>query len=124
MFKVIKMKSKKPGKTRKRANTAPMHESSKRVSGHLSERLKKEVGKRSITLRKNDIVKIVRGAFKGKEGKITKINRNKGKIFVEKIIRKKSDGTEFNVAIDPSKVIVRDLDKSDKKRLKNKSVKK
>jgi large subunit ribosomal protein L24 len=119
------MKSSKPRKTRKRALQAPMHKKVKALAGHLSERLRKEIGKRSVPLRKNDIIKIVRGSFKGKEGKIIRINRKKGKIFVEKVIRKKSDGTEFEVAIDPSKIIVRDLDKSDKKRLKNfKSVKK
>jgi large subunit ribosomal protein L24 len=119
------MKSSKPKVTRKNAFTTPMHKKAKAVAGHLSERLRKELGTRSIPLRKNDVVKIVRGSFKGKEGKITKINRIIGKIFVEKMIRKKSDGTEFEVAIDPSKIIVRELETSDKKRLKKyKSVKK
>jgi large subunit ribosomal protein L24 len=119
------MVSSKPRKSRKRAITAPKHIKAKSVAAHLSEGLQKEVGSRSIALRKGDTVKILRGSFKGKEGKITNINRETGKIYVEKVIRKKSDGTEFNVAIDPSVTIVRDLDKSDKKRMKNKkSVKK
>lgn len=114
------MKTRKPGKSRKRANTAPKHKKSKSIAGHLSERLRKELGRRSIPLRKGDTVKILRGSFKGKEGKITNVDRGRKKIFVEKIIRKKSDGTEFEVAIDPSKIIVRDIDKSDKKRIKKK----
>lgn len=118
------MKTSKPRKSRKNAFTAPKHIKSKSIAGHLSERLRKELGKRSIPLKKGDIVKIVRGNFKGKEGKITKVNRETKKIFIEKIIRKKSDGTEFEVAIDPSKIIVRDIDTSDKKRIKKKSVKK
>jgi large subunit ribosomal protein L24 len=118
------MVSSKPKKTRKRAYTAPKHVKSKTIVGHLSKTLKTELAKRSISLRKGDTVKVMRGSFKGKEGKITKVNREKKKIFIEKVIRKKSDGTEFEVAIDPSKVVVRDIDKSDKKRLKKKSVKK
>jgi large subunit ribosomal protein L24 len=118
------MKTSKPNKSRKRVYTAPKHIKSKSIAGHLSETLRKELGKRSIPLRKGDTVKITRGNFEGKEGKIIRINREIKKIFVEKVIRKKSDGTEFEVAIDPSKIIVRDIDKSDKKRLKKKSVKK
>ncbi|MFA5764323.1 MAG: 50S ribosomal protein L24 [archaeon] len=118
------MKTSKPNKSRKRAFTAPKHIKSKSIAGHLSETLRKELNKRSIPLRKGDTVKIIRGNFKDKEGKILRVDRESKKIFVEKIIRKKSDGTEFEVAIDPSKVIVRDIDKSDKKRIKKKSVKK
>ncbi len=119
------MNSSKPRKTRKNAFTAPIQKKAKTLAGHLSERLRKELKTRSIPLRKNDVVKIVRGSFKGSEGKIIKLDRKNGKIFVEKVIRKKSDGTEFDVAIDPSKVIVRELETSDKKRLKKiKSVKK
>lgn len=115
----------KPGKNRKNAITAPIHQKGKRIAGHLSERLRKELGKRSVSLRKGDLVKVMRGTFKGKEGKITTINRDSQKIYIEKVVRKKSDGTEYEVAIDASNVMVRDLDKSDKKRLKNfKSVKK
>lgn len=119
------MISSKPKKSRKNAITAPLHQKAKMLAGHLSERLRKELGTRSIPLRKNDLVKVVRGSFKGKEGKIIRLDRVKGKIFVEKIVRKKSDGAEFEVAIDPSKIIVRELDSSDNKRLKKyKSVKK
>ena len=119
------MKTKKPNKSRKQAATAGKHKKSKAIAANLSERLRKEKGTRSISVRKADTVKIIRGSFKGKEGKIKNINREIGKIFIEGIIKKKSDGTEFEVAIDPSNVMVRDLDGNDKKRLKNiKSVKK
>jgi large subunit ribosomal protein L24 len=113
------MKTSKPNKTRKQAGLAKKHKKSKAISANLSERLRKEKGTRSAPLRKGDIVKVVRGSFKGKEGKIKRINREKGKIFIEGIIRKKSDGTEFEVAIDPSNTMIRELESNDKKRLKN-----
>lgn len=111
--------SKKPSKTRKEQYNRPIHKRAKSISGHLNEKLKKELKKRSISLRKNDTVKIVRGKYKGKTGKINDINRDTMKIFVEKIIQKKSDGSEYSVAIDPSNVIVIEVDKADKKRFKN-----
>ncbi len=116
--------TKQPSKSRKNAYTAPKHKKSKAIAGHLNKKLREEIGRRSVSLRKGDTVKINRGSFKGKTGKITNIDREKGKVFVEKVIRKKSDGTEFEVAIDPSKVIVIEIDKSDRKRIKKKSDKK
>ncbi len=110
--------SKKPRKSRKEAREMPMHRKAKTIAGHLNEKLRKEIGKRALPLRKGDVVKIIRGAFKGKEGKINRVDRKNKKIFIEKIMKKKSDGTEFEVAIDASKIIVTEIDKSDRKRLK------
>jgi large subunit ribosomal protein L24 len=107
----------KPKKMRKSAFTAPKHKKQKALAAHLSEKLATELKCRSLPVRKNDIVKIVRGEFKGKEGKITSVAVEEHKIYVEKIVRKKSNGEEFEVAIDPSNTILVDLDKTDKKRL-------
>jgi len=113
------MNSKKPNKSRKAQYNMPLHKRAKAIAGHLNEKLKKELNKRSIPLRKNDTVKVVRGSNKGKTGKIIEVNRTSMKIFIEKIIGKKSDGTEYKIAIDPSNVVVIEIDKSDKKRTKN-----
>ncbi len=118
------MNSKKPNKSRKAQYNMPLHKRAKAIAGHLNEKLRKELSKRSIPLRKNDTVKIVRGSNKGKTGKIIEVERNKMKIFIEKIVGKKSDGTEYKIAIDPSNIIVIEIDKSDKKRLKNNKAKK
>lgn len=107
----------KPKKMRKSNFTAPKHKKGKALSAHLSEKLSTELKKRALPVRKNDIVRVVRGEFKGKEGKILRVNVEEHKIFIEKVVRKKSNGEEFEVAIDPSKVTLVDLDKTDKKRL-------
>jgi large subunit ribosomal protein L24 len=39
----------------------------------------------TLKLRKNDIVKVIAGREKGKVGRIIKIDREKGRVFVEKI---------------------------------------
>ena len=94
------------------------HRRAKNVASHLSEKLASELGTRSITLRKGDTVKIARGSFSGKEGKVTEIDRKSARVYVEKIIRKKSDGTELKVAISASNLIITDIDRSDRKRFK------
>ena len=109
--------SSKPRKSRKEFIQMPTHKRVKKIAGHVSEKIKKEIKKRAISLRKGDIVKVVRGSFKGKAGKILGIDHKKLKITIEGVKRKKSDGAEFNVPIDPSNIIVEDLDKSDAKRL-------
>ncbi len=108
--------SKKPNKSRKEQYTLPKHKASKSVKGHLNEKLRKEISKRSISLRKGDTVKIVRGEFVGKEAKITQINRSGRKLYLEKIVKKKSNGQEWQVPIDASKIIVIDVEKTDRKR--------
>ncbi|MCX6804388.1 MAG: 50S ribosomal protein L24, partial [Candidatus Diapherotrites archaeon] len=111
---------KKPGKTRKEQYTMPMHTAAKTVASRLNEKLSKELLCRSIPVRKGDTVKIVRGEFSGKEAKITSVNRKSRKIFVEKIVRKKSNGQEWQVPIDASNVIVIDIDRTDRKRIAKK----
>lgn len=94
------------------------HKRAKKIAAHLSEKLSKEIGKKSLPIRKGDVVKVMRGEFKGKEGKVSQVERAKLKIFIEKVIRKKSDGSEMQVKIDPSNVVIVEIEKSDKKRLK------
>ena len=109
--------SKKPSKERKHQYNMPMHMAAKAVAGHLDEKLAKELGKRSIGVRKGDTVKIMRGEFAKREGKITEVNRKSRKIFIEKMVKKKSNGQERQVPIDASNILVIDLDKTDRKRI-------
>jgi large subunit ribosomal protein L26e len=47
---------------------------------------------RSIPVRKDDVVEIVRGTYKGREGKVTDVYRKKYTIYIEKITREKANG--------------------------------
>lgn len=113
------MMSKKPDKSRKAFFTMAKHKAVKAIASHLDEKLAKELGKRSISVRKGDTVKIMRGTDKGKEGKITEVETVKGRIFIEKLMVKKSNGKEKPMPIQPSNVLVIDLDRTDRKRFKN-----
>ena len=54
---------------------------------------------RSIPIRKEDEVKIVRGTNKGRDGKVIQVYRKKWVIHIERITREKANGS--TVAIDP-----------------------
>lgn len=115
----IKWKSsKQKRKQRKYRFNAPLHIRKKLISANLSKELRKKYNRRSFPLRKGDLVKIMRGSFKGKSGKIEKVNLKKLKVSIEGIQRQKKDGTKINVWFDPSKLQIIELNLEDKKRLK------
>jgi len=117
----LKIESSKPGKQRKFFFESALHLKRNSLAGHLSKELRKKTGRRNSTLRKGDTVKVLRGKHRGKEGKITKVNYKKGLVFIEKILRKKADGTEIPVGVHASKVVVLDLYMDDAKRFKKRN---
>ena len=70
---------------------------------------------RSMPVRKDDEVTIVRGLNKGREGKITSVYRLKYVIHVERVTREKSNGQSVPIGIAPSKCTITKL-KLDKNR--------
>ncbi|CAD0029282.1 unnamed protein product [Aureobasidium pullulans] len=70
---------------------------------------------RSIPIRKDDEVTIVRGSNKGREGKVTSVYRLKWVIHVDRVAREKSNGQSVPLGIAPSKVVITSL-KLDKDR--------
>ncbi|CCO66227.1 60S ribosomal protein L26 [Bathycoccus prasinos] len=102
-------------KSRKAHFTAPSSERRKIMSASLSQELKKQHNCRSIPVRKEDEVRIVRGSFKGKEGKVVQVYRKKWVIHVDKVTRDKVNGASVQVGIDPSKCVITKL-KMDKSR--------
>eukprot|EP01036_Dinobryon_divergens_P026498 gene26498-35161_t len=70
---------------------------------------------RSIPIRKDDEVKVLRGTFKGKEGKVTEVYRRKYVIHVERCTRDKSNGQSVPIGINASNVEITKL-KMDKSR--------
>ena len=121
----MKIKSKKPNKQRKYWKQMALHEQKKKLKGHLSKELRKELKKRSIGLRKGDEVKIMRGSHKGFRGKIARVERKNARVFIEKLARKKADGTEILLPVNAAKLMVvsltaREGTKTEKIETKNK----
>ena len=61
---------------------------------------------RSLPVRKDDEVRIVRGKYKGREGKVTQVYRKKWVIHVERVQRDKSNGSSVPIGIHPSNVVI------------------
>ncbi|OQR92556.1 60S ribosomal protein L26e, partial [Thraustotheca clavata] len=78
---------------------------------------------RSMPIRKDDEVTIVRGSFKNREGRVTQCYRKKFVIHVERVVKEKVNGAAVPVGIHPSKVVITKLklDKDRKKILERKN---
>ena len=117
------MKSSKPKKQRKQHYTMPLHKMQKAFAAHLSKELRKELGRRTLEIRKDDKVKVMRGKHKGKSGKVVDVNRKKKQVFIEKIMAKKTDGREVGIPFRPSNLLLTEVSREDKKRIKGKAAK-
>merc|ERR1711935_97740 len=85
------------------------------MSSGLSNERRKKHSVRSMPVRKDDEVSVVRGTYKGREGKVIQCYRKKWVIHVERITREKASGATVQVGIHPSKCVITKL-KLDKDR--------
>lgn len=109
-------KSKKPRKQRKNWLNQPLHLKQKRLSIHASREIRKEFKKRSLPAKKGDTVRVLRGGLKGKTGKITQVEYATGRVFIEKIVRKKSGGKEVLIPFQASNLLLVELNREDEAR--------
>ena len=70
-----------------------------------------------MIVRKGDVVKIMRGKFKGKQGKITEVKLKISKVVIEGIQVKKQDGSKVNVRLQPSNLQIIELNLEDRKQM-------
>lgn len=76
------------------------------MSSALSKELRGKHNTRSLPIRKDDEVRIVRGKYKGREGKVTQVYRKKWVIHVDRVQRDKSNGATSPIGIHPSNVVI------------------
>lgn len=79
------------------------------MSAPLSASLRKEYKVRSLPIRLDDEVQVVRGSYKGREGKIKQVYRLKFSVQVDKISKEKSSGASVPINIHPSNVVITKL---------------
>lgn len=108
--------SKQPRKQRKYRYNAPLHIKQKFMRSILSKELRKKYGKRNFGLKKGDKVKIMRGQYRKQQGKVDRIDLKKSKVFIEGIESVKKDGTKSAYPINPSNLMIMELNLNDKKR--------
>ncbi|KAK8608832.1 hypothetical protein V6N13_024244 [Hibiscus sabdariffa] len=96
-------------KSRKAHFTAPSSVRRVLMSAPLSTDLRSKYNVRSMPVRKDDEVQVVRGTYKGREGKVVQVYRRKWVIHIERITREKVNGSTVNVGVNPSKVVITKL---------------
>lgn len=108
--------SKKPGKQRKWLSEAPLNKRQKILSSTLSESLRNKYKRRTLTPRKGDKVKVMRGEMKGTVGEIMKVDLVEYTVYLTGVVGKKADGTEVEKPVHASNVMLTDLVLEDKER--------
>jgi len=108
-----------PRKQRKFRFNALLHLRSKFMGVALSEELWKKYGRRNITVRKGDKVKVLRGEFKGRVGKINLVDRKSCKVRIDGVEVVKKEGTKKPTEIHTSNLLIIELFLDDKKRVKS-----
>ena len=110
------MVSYQPRKQRKLLYNAPKHRRQKMMKSHLSESLYERYGMRNLVVRKGDIVRVMRGKYRGHEGKVVEVNLKNMKIAVEGVTVRRTDNKSVQLWLDPSNVEIVKLDLGDTKR--------
>jgi large subunit ribosomal protein L24 len=111
--------SSKARKQRKYRFNAPRNIRGKMLAAHLSKDLRTKYTRRSFALRKGDTVKVMNGENKGKIGKIDLVDVTRQKVTVEGIQITKKDGAKVSLYLDPSNLLITELNMEDKKRLES-----
>jgi len=86
------------------------------LSARLADDLAAEYGTRSARVRVGDVVKVMRGTYRGVEGKVIRVYPEEGSIAVEGLNRQNSKGDNSPVKVNASKVRVTKLNLDDKVR--------
>jgi large subunit ribosomal protein L24 len=113
-------KSKQPRKQRKYLANAPIHLKRKLLCATLEKSLRSKNKRKSIELRKNDEVKVMRGKYTKKQGKIIVVDIKNTRVQIDGINLKKKDGEKAPIWFHPSNLKIIKLDDSDKRRIKEK----
>jgi large subunit ribosomal protein L24 len=108
--------SSKPRKQRKWLIDAPLHKRQKMLVSTLSKELRTKYKRRSLSVRKGDKVKVMRGEYKGTIGQVMKVSLKEYTIYVDSVKAKKANGTEVPRPLNPSNVMITEIMTEDKER--------
>jgi large subunit ribosomal protein L24 len=113
-FEELAGKTKKPRKQRRKIIEATEKDRQRMMGATLSPKLRERYGTRTVPVRVNDTVKIMRGDFAGIEGKVIEVDRRKARVIVEGVTREKASGEQVRIPIHASKVMITNLNLDDK----------
>ncbi len=105
-------------KMRKLVHCPPNNRLSSKIRATIAHEQREKYGIRSVRIRRDDRVRVLRGEYKGVEGKITKIYTESGRINIEGVTREKISGGSIPIKIHASNVMVTSLNLDDQWRRK------
>lgn len=108
--------SKQPRKQRKFRYQAPLHLRHKLMAVTLSPELMEEYKRRSLPVKTGDSVKVLRGDFRDHEGKVEKVDLKHYRIMIEGVSVQKPDGNQAYHPLNPSNLMIVELDLDDDER--------
>ncbi len=112
--------SKKPRKQRKYTYNAPLHLKRKLVKAKVDKSIEEKYKVKTLIVRKNDTVKVLRGEHKGKKGKVVGFSKKDyDKVYVEGIFLEKKAGEKKYIPIHHSNLLIVSVEE-DPKRFKRK----
>ena len=79
------------------------------MSVNLSKELKDKHGIKSLPVRKDDELMIVRGSFKDTKGKVNEVFRRKFCLYIEKVVKIKPNGATVKIPVHPSNCVLTKL---------------
>ena len=89
--------------------SAPSHLRYKLLSANLSRELRQKYGVKSMPIRRDDEVTVVRGSSKDAKGKVSQVYRKKWSLYIEKLTKNRTNGATIRIPINPSNVVITKL---------------
>lgn len=96
-------------KCRKAHFGAPSNLRYKLLSANLSKDLRGKHNVKSLPIRKDDEVLVVRGDYKDSKGRVSNVYRKRWCIYVDKVSETKQNGATVRIPLDPSNVVLTKL---------------
>jgi large subunit ribosomal protein L26e len=93
-------------KNRKRVFTSSSCQKRKTMISPVSKEIRLKYHRKSVPLRKDFEVIVRKGLFKGKSGKIVQCQRKTNKVFVDNLVRNKTNKTSSFIPVSPSNLMV------------------
>ncbi|MBW3021009.1 50S ribosomal protein L24 [Candidatus Woesearchaeota archaeon] len=118
VFSLSWIKSKQPRKQKKFRANAPSHVRRKFMGSSLSKELRSKHNIKTLPVIKGDKVKIITGQFKGQDGVVDKVDVLRTKVYVSCAQITKKDGSKTYYPINPSNLMIVELNLKDSKRIK------
>lgn len=96
-------------KCRKAHFGAPSHLRYKLLSANLSKDLRGKYNVKSLPVRRDDEVLVVRGDYKDSKGRVNTVYRKRWCIYVDKVSETRQNGATIKIPLDPSNVVLTKL---------------